>query len=70
MNTMNHLLGSEFNSTSGWWSVNTHFNYFVFCCKVTMTEFLRLMGFTVLDRYGNPRGGVNRVLTIKVFKRD
>ena len=30
MNTMNHLLGGEFNSTSDWWSVNTHLNYFVF----------------------------------------
>ena len=30
MNTMNHLLGGEFNSTRGWWSVNTHLNYFVF----------------------------------------
>ena len=23
--------------------------------------------YMLLDRYGNPRGGVNRVLTIKVF---
>ena len=48
MNTMNHLLGGEFNSTRGWWSVNIHLNYFVFCCKVTMADLLRLMRFTML----------------------